>query len=222
VIDYLEKHPKNAGLYFLDYNLNHQGMDGKGLAEEIRKYDPRGFIVFITSDAKAHRLTFQHKVEALDYIVKGEPDVSERVRECINDANEKYTAKATALQDNSVFKLADDVKGFFGKSSLAKDSNVAIENDKILYFATEPDIKHTIIIYTTNGRITSPGSLKQVEASMDSRFFRCQNNLIVNLDKVTGIDPIQHTATLEGNLTVDLVAKKIKAFNNVWIAHNQK
>jgi len=223
LLERLESSPGGAGLYFLDYHLNCESMDGIHLAEKIRKVDPRGFIVFITSDAAAHRLTFKHKVEALDYIVKDDPYLKERIVECMDDAAEKYTAKASALQDNSVFKLSEDVKRLFGGTRLAKDSKVSIENNKILCFMTEPDIKHTVIVYTTDGRIQFSGSLKQVEANMDKeRFYRCQNNMIVSLDKILALDPVQSIVVLEGNNTFTISSRQYKKLDERWVEYKQK
>ena len=41
----------HTGLYFLDIEL-HKCMNGLLLAKKIREYDPRGFIVFITSHSE--------------------------------------------------------------------------------------------------------------------------------------------------------------------------
>jgi len=211
ILKYLEEHPGNAGLYFLDIHLCCD-INGIGLASAIRKHDPRGFVVFITSDAKSHLLTFKHKVEAMDYIVKGDLEMRERIAECINSATEKLAAKATTLQDNFVIKISEDIKNAIGRCSIAKDSIISIDKNKILCFMTEPDIKHTVIVYTTDGRRQFAGSLKQVETTLvgDKRFYRCQNNLIINLDKVTALDPVQGLLTLESNFKVDITMRKIK------------
>lgn len=51
-------------------------MNGFELAQEIRKFDPRGFIIFITTHAELSYMTFTYKVEALDYIIKDDIDLS--------------------------------------------------------------------------------------------------------------------------------------------------
>ena len=63
------KENTTSGLYFLDVDL-HSKINGIQLAEKIRKYDPRGFIVFVTTHAEMSYLTFMYKVEAMDYIIK--------------------------------------------------------------------------------------------------------------------------------------------------------
>lgn len=51
-----------TGMYFLDVDLK-SNMNGLTLAKEIRKYDPRGFIVFITTHAELTYLTFYTKLK---------------------------------------------------------------------------------------------------------------------------------------------------------------
>ena len=45
------KDSENMGLYFLDIELQ-ADMNGLILANKIREYDPRGFIIFITSHSE--------------------------------------------------------------------------------------------------------------------------------------------------------------------------
>ena len=91
ILDYLKTN-KTCGIYFLDVNLN-SDINGIQLAEQIRKYDPRGFIIFITSHAEMSYLTFLYKVEALDYIIKDNyNNISQRIEECLKNSIAKYDA----------------------------------------------------------------------------------------------------------------------------------
>ena len=217
VLAYLSTHRGIAGLYFLDLDLG-TAMDGIALAEAIRRYDPRGFIVFITADANSHSLTFEYKVEAMDYIVKGAPNMDQRICECLRNATAKLTARATPLQDNIVIKLSQDVRGWRGLFSLAKDSLVSVDSAKILCFITNPDMKHTVVMYTTDSRMEFRGNLTKIEPTLDkSRFFRCQRNMIVNLEKVISVDPVQLKLVLEHDLVVDIAAKSLKKLNEMLL-----
>jgi len=221
VLKYLEENPGDVGLYFLDLHLNDE-VNGISLATAIRKLDPWGFIIFITSDVKSYKLTFKHKVEAMDYIVKDDPELRLRIVECMNNATEKLTAKATVLLDNFVIKISEDIKHGDSRSGLAKDSIVSIDKSKILCFMTYPDIKHTVIVLTSDGRRQFAGSLKHVQASLgaDKRFYRCQNNLIANMDKVIALDPVQGQLTLEDNLKIDIAIRKIKKLKEYIDSYN--
>ena len=178
VLDYLSEN-KAAGLYFLDLDLGHE-INGIGLAQKIRALDPRGFIVFITSDAESHVLTFNYKVEAMDYIVKNDFNLKDRICECIRDAEAKFTAKATPLQDTFVFKGVNDFK----------DRLEAVELSKILYFETNPNT-HNIFLYTETSRHEFRGSLNKIVKDLDTRFIRCHRAIIVNADKITSYNKLQ-------------------------------
>ena len=80
----------HTGIYFLDINLN-TDIDGLELAQKIREIDPRGFIVFITSHSEMASLTFQMKLEVLDYIIKDHPEtLSDQIFQCLSNALKKY------------------------------------------------------------------------------------------------------------------------------------
>ena len=213
IIHHLEKSPSDTGLYFLGIHIKEE-LGGIKLAETIRKYDPRGFIVFLASDATSYKFIFKYKIEALDYIIKDDPYIEERIHECLDDAVKKFTAKATILQNNFVFKLSEDTKSFFGNNIMAKDSMVSVDSGKILCFMTVPDMKRTVIVHTIEGSFPVRGSLRQIEDEIDdARFYKCQSNLIINLDKVIALDPIQRILTLENNITINIATRKIKALN---------
>lgn len=219
---YLEENPGNIGLYFLDLHLDFE-MDGISLAKEIRKRDSRGFIVFITSDVKSYKLAFKHKIEAMDCIIKGELDIKERIGECLDNAIERLVAKATPAMDNFVFKTAQDIDNFGGKHRLAKDSIISIDRNKILCFLTEPENKRLVKIYTTEGERLSADNLKNIETKLDNkRFYRCQNNLIVNLDKCVAVDTTQNMLVLADGLKIDIPSRRVKALNERIVAHQNK
>ena len=56
ILSYLDNNSV-SGLYFLDIDLKNKN-NGLKLAEKIREYDPRGFIVFVTTHAEMSYLTF--------------------------------------------------------------------------------------------------------------------------------------------------------------------
>ena len=212
VLSHLINHPPVAGLYFLDLDLKCE-MNGIRLAEAIRKHDPRGFIVFITNDVDSYKLIFKHRVEALDYIEKSCSDLQRRIHECLKDVVKKFTSKATPMQDNILLELYEDVKGLKGyKNDLAKDSLVAVSKAKILCFMTEPEVRRAVILYTTDGdRMMFCGTLKQIEAELDDkRFYRCQKNLLVNLNEITAIDPIMNEVFIGDDCIMNIPYRQTK------------
>ncbi|MDE6320036.1 MAG: response regulator, partial [Lachnospiraceae bacterium] len=87
----LVKTSRNTGIYFLDIDLNCD-MNGMKLAQQIRKFDPRCFIIFITSHSELSYMTFQYRVEAMDFVLKDNPaEAKVKIRECLLHAWERYT-----------------------------------------------------------------------------------------------------------------------------------
>ncbi len=81
---------QGMGLLFLDIDLGQPDMNGFELAQEIRKFDPRGFIILFTTHAELSYMTFTYKVEALDYIIKDDIDLlHDRVLACMKQAEER-------------------------------------------------------------------------------------------------------------------------------------
>ena len=209
VLDYLEGSARATGLYFLDLHLN-CNMNGIQLAEKIRSYDPWGIIVFITTDGGAHRLTFEYKLEAMDYIVKGVPDIEARITQCIKNAHAKVTSSNGALVDKLVIKITKDATALQKKSfAPSKDSTVSIDSRDIMYFETSLDAKHNIVMYTKNSQMQFRGSLSEVEKTVDKkRFCRLQRSLIVNLENIEVVD-VKKSEILFVNDMVLLVSKSI-------------
>ena len=56
------KASQNTGIYFLDIDLG-SNMNGLKLAQQIRLYDPRGFIIFVTAHCELSYMTFQYRVD---------------------------------------------------------------------------------------------------------------------------------------------------------------
>jgi len=172
IIDYLKANNVN-GLYFLDVNLNHE-KTGIALGADIRKYDSRGSIVFVTSHSELTYLTFLYKVEAMDYIIKDDiTDIQKRVIDCIDTANERYMSEHNETTKKR-FKITSG------------DKVISEDYDKILFFETSSKL-HKIIMHSENRQVEFYGELKEIE-DLDDRFYRCHNSFVVNTDNIESID----------------------------------
>lgn len=164
---------ENIGAYFLDIDLR-SDMNGLVLTQKIRQLQPRCFIVFITSHSEMSFLTFQYKVEALDFILKDQPKfIKQKLRECLLSIEEKAQAQQNILP--KVFRV-----------SLGNHLTV-VELDKILYFETS-STTHRVILHTGNRQIEFPGHLKEVMVQLDEHFYRCHRSYIINTNHITAID----------------------------------
>lgn len=208
ILDYLHNN-KVAGLYFLDVDLNCK-MNGIKLAEEIRSYDPRAFIAFITVDADSLSLTFEYGVEALDYIVKGKDDVNIRIRRCIKKAYSRYyIPKTTPLQNRFVFS--------YSTGNLKSTKSVPCSEIICFKVSTAP---HMIELYVGSVRYEFRKALNSLEKELNNRdnsFFKCSRAAIINIDKISHIDNTKGIVTLDNGVTVDVAAKNIKKIKEIML-----
>ena len=186
IITYLLEHTGISGLYFLDMDLGCE-MDGIALAEKIRMNDPRGFIVFVTVHAETLPLTFEHKVEALDFVTKDNFLIAERICSCVQDAYLKYSGKNSELLDNFVFKVNRNV--------------ISVKRNSILYFMASQNAPHKITIYTDGEMHSFYGKISELEDTLGDIFFRCHQSFIINLRRVKRIDEPKKLVYLDDGST---------------------
>lgn len=171
VVNYINKNDE-IGLYFLDVDLK-TDMNGIDLAVEIRKYDSRGFIVFVTTHDEMSYLTFKYKVEAMDYIVKEEVDkLKYKIHQCIQEANNKISEKRV---EDKIFTIKTGTK------------IIKVPFNKILFFETSV-YSHRMILHSENRQVEFKAQMKEIEEQVDERFYRCHKSYLVNKDNIKEID----------------------------------
>lgn len=167
------KETGEVGIYFLDIDLK-TDMTGLTLAQEIRKYDPRGFIIFITTHSEMSYMTFIYKLEALDFILKDDPEeLGKRVYECILKANQRFASAKNKVQANFSVKVNEKV--------------FTVDYDEVLFFETSPNV-HKVILHCKNRQMEFLGTIKEIEKEVDERFYRCHRSFLVNKDNIREID----------------------------------
>lgn len=148
IINYVKEKVVEASLYFLDVDLN-TDINGIQLADEIRKYDSKGFIVFITAKSECAPLTFKYKVEAMDYIIKDNfNDIHERIHQCITSANTKCLSRTTRPEKNFIISI--------------NDRTMMIEPEKILFFETAY-FKNRVVLHAVDRQLQFYSNLKKIE-----------------------------------------------------------
>ena len=167
------KTSQNTGIYFLDIDLN-SSMNGMKLAQQIRLYDPRGFIIFITAHSELSYMTFQYRVEAMDFVLKDNPaEAKVKLRECLLHAMERHT-----LQTNKTHKVYTlEVGG----------RKISVDYEDILFFETSSNI-HKVILHAKDRQIEFPGALKELTGVLDGNFVRCHRAFLVNKNNIKEVD----------------------------------
>lgn len=152
----------SADLAFFDIDL--KDSNGIDLSKVIRMKDPGIGIVFITNLAQFAIKGYE--VDALDFIVKPV-------------AYYDFRLKMQKIMSRVKKKGMDIVIS-------TKTDFMKINTDDILYVEVR---HHDISYHTKNGTIKTYGSLKDLEAKLDSsQFVRCNSCYLVNLNYVTGIE----------------------------------
>jgi len=182
VLDYLDAHPNNNGLYFLDVDLGHE-LNGIELGAKIRELDVFATIVFITTHEELAYLTFQYKVEAMEYIVKDNtPEyIRSKVAECMQVAYQRYL----------------DGKSSQGKYFTVETSDqcINIPYNDILFFETHSIVRHKVILHMESGKIEFRGFINDI-AKIDPMFQLCHKSFVVNTQKIKSIDKVSRELKL--------------------------
>ena len=164
---------QNTGIYFLDIDLG-CSMNGLKLAQQIRLFDPRGFIIFITAHSELSYMTFQYRVEAMDFVLKDTPaEAKVKIRECLLNAMERYT-----LQTNKTNKVYTIETG---------GRKISVDYDNIFFFETSGNI-HKIILHAKDRQIEFSGTMKELADTLDGNFVRCHRSFLVNKNNIKEID----------------------------------
>lgn len=182
-------------VYFLD--IDFPGfMSGLELAVKLRQYDPRGFIVFITAHNDMMFETFRYRLEALDYIVKGELSVmAGRVNACLESICERLMNEPDGKNAYCSLKLFDMVRH--------------IPLQKILYFEAVGS-RHTLVLHMDDEVLEFNSSLNHFEEKLGEAFWRCHRSFLVNRSRISNVWLKENMVELDNGESC-LLSRKAKA-----------
>ena len=160
-------------VYFLDVDLKDGAWDGFTLGRELRRRDPHGTLVYITSYGDLAWKTFQYHLEAFDYIVK-EPDrIGPSAARCLE-----------AVHARLLDERRDPAEVF---SLRAGEETRHVPLADILFFETAPRAHH-VYLHTADSRLDFVGSLNELERELGGRFVRVHRAYLAALDKIEAAD----------------------------------
>ena len=175
ILTYLGEYPQTQGVYFLDIDLNTE-MNGIQLGAEIRNRNPHGKIIFITTHDELLPLTFQYKVEAMDYIAKdNREEITQRVTEALRQANQHYLTTAQPLDERIRFEIGNRIRW--------------VELSDVMFVETVPGNSHKLILHLRNGSVSFLGNLKEIE-QLSPAFYRVHKSFVANKQNIREIDQL--------------------------------
>ena len=164
---------EKRGIYFLDVELKDGEWDGFRLGQELRRRDPHGTLVYITSYGDLAWRTFQYHLEAFDYIVKEPERIGSSVSQCLGEIHTRLLAERRDPAEMFTLRSGEAVR------------HIPLRD--ILFFETSPNV-HKIILHCRNRQMEFLGKIKEIERQVDGRFYRCHRSFLVNKDNIKEID----------------------------------
>ena len=186
---------QKQNLYFLDVELKDAEYDGFLLGKEIRRLDPHGILVYITSFQNLAYRTFQYHLEAFDYIVKDPEKQRDSIGQCLESLHERLRQETkTDIGEVYAVKIGDMVKYVPLKDIICFETSVK---------------SHHVILHTHSSRMEFVGNLNEVGKQMGDAFIRTHRSYLVALDKITEVD-LKHNMVKAGTMEC-LVSRKMKS-----------
>ncbi|GKV67500.1 MULTISPECIES: response regulator transcription factor [Sporosarcina] len=154
-------------IYFLDIELKGEERKGLETAQEIRRLDPDGVLVFVTTHAELAPISYQYMVSALTFIDKGLPvnEQSEIIEKCLLH----YAERNESAHETDDFVVDNE------------QATVRIPFTELEFIMT--DGPHRLSVVTANRLVQYYGTLKEAEL-LDGRLLRCHQSYVVNVECV--------------------------------------
>ncbi|MFW8053791.1 LytR/AlgR family response regulator transcription factor [Vagococcus fluvialis] len=199
IIDYINNNKNIDGIYFLDIDLNNE-INGIQLGSMIREKDPNAKIIFITTHSELLQLTFEYKLEALDYILKDSSSavVETKIVECLEIANSYYLSEKVDNPNKIKLKIGNITKLF-----LLED----------IMFVETTGTPHKIKIHLANGELELYGVLSDIE-ELSSDFVRVHKSIIINQNSIDYIDRKRKVIVMTNGETCGVSVRGLKKIIN--------
>ncbi|MCI8401436.1 MAG: response regulator transcription factor [Lachnospiraceae bacterium] len=164
---------EKQGIYFLDVELKDREWDGFRLGQELRRRDPHGTLVYITSYGDLAWRTFQYHLEAFDYIIKEPEQIGPSVSQCLGEIQMRLLAERRDPVEMFTLRTGETVRH--------------VPLHEILFFETA-SAPHHVLLHTSNSRMDFLGSLNELEVQLGNRFIRTHRAYLVAADKIETVD----------------------------------
>ena len=153
---------KHFDMIFLDIQM--EGRNGIETAREIRKYDERAVIVFVTVVKEYVFEAFD--VGAFHYLLK--PIGEEKFDEVFANAKREAEKRRDEGKEPTLF-----IKG--------KKRSYLLKQGDILYIENKAN---RVVVHTVKGEIEAWYAMRRLEEKLGNCFYRCHRGYIVNMEHI--------------------------------------
>ncbi|KRN20808.1 agrA protein [Pediococcus claussenii] len=201
VTEYLRNNEVVNGVYFLDIQLDQSVKNGLESAVIIRELDPMAKIIFISTHSEMAILTFERKVEPLDFIMKdiGVNKVKTRIEE---DIRVCYTRYLKTLNKT-------DVRFKYRIGSTERSINI-----KDVYYIESSSRAHKVVLHAKKRIEEYYDNIADIEQQY-STLFRCHRSFLINVDNVSSYDTKLKKIRFVDGETCPIAARKVRKFCKV-------
>lgn len=203
---YMADHPDDLKLYILDIEFPASKIRGIDLASKIRETDLNAKIIFVTTHEELSTLTFERKVEPLDYITKesGLTIVRERLNSGIDTAINRLVPLKNQSVNNFIYTVGP--------------RQYKIPVDDIDYFETSEN-SHNVFLHSLNEITEFKSSLIAIETD-HKNFYRVHKSLLVNMDNVAEIDQKSRKIIFKDKTNCDISRRRLAQFKKDLADYN--
>lgn len=198
--DVIEKIPLTTyiPIYFLDIEIKNEERKGLEVAQEIRKFDSRGIIVFVTTHFEFAPISYQYMVSAFTFIDKN------------LSYEERYNMfEKCLLHYHSINKTEFQADDFVIENT---NETVRVPFAEVEYVKT--DQPHRLALVATERVIYFYGTLKEVE-QIDERLLRCHQSYLVNKAQISSYDAKGKEVILKSGKRVPVSRRLIRKVRQV-------
>ncbi|MDQ7937128.1 response regulator transcription factor [Lactiplantibacillus sp. WILCCON 0030] len=195
LVDHISTQPDVEGLYFLDIEYPGQALNGLELASKIRELDVNAKIVFVSTHAEMAFLTFERRIEPLDFIVKdlGQAAVKAKVEKDIRIAYERYNKQGVAS------------KAMFSYSKGGQLFNLPLA--EVLFIETGTS-RNKLLLHLVDRIVQYNGKISD-ETVAHPELFRVHKSFLVNPQMLVRVNKQQQLGYFANGETIDIAIRKM-------------
>lgn len=162
-------------LYFIDYDLGRDSLNGIDLVRQIYWNDPSGKIVFVTSHGDKGMDILRSGVRPFGFIEKC-VDQDKMVQEYVRYIKMAAPAQMEAAKESRI------------ELPIGIDETVRLSISEILYVDSVKTVAHSICYHTFDGsEITIRETIEHAQEQLGEKFIRCHRSVLVNADHILSL-----------------------------------
>lgn len=190
----LADNPPEYALVFLDIEFPAENTTGLETAIAIRRQLGFAEIVFVTTHSEMALLTFERKVEPMDFVVKdlGRAQIDQKLRENVDYGYQRYT------------DYLGNTENLFSYNIGGRTFSLPMGD---VYFVATAETPHKVTVHAASQLVEFPGFLKDI-ADQYPELYRTDKSFLVNLDNVTGIDETTRRLVFPNGDTTDVATRR--------------